>query len=107
MAWATLCELDELKEGEGKSVEIDGHRLAVFLHEGRVSVIDDRCPHAGASLSAGWIDRGCAVCPLHAWAFDLRDGKLQGTGAVGVDVYASRAIDHDGKKLIQADVPMP
>jgi nitrite reductase/ring-hydroxylating ferredoxin subunit len=107
MAWTTLCEMDELKEGEGKAVDVDGHRLAVFLSEGKPRVISDYCPHAGASLSAGWVDRGCAVCPLHGWAFDLQDGKLQGTGAVAVDTYPCRVIEHNGRQLVQADVPTP
>jgi nitrite reductase/ring-hydroxylating ferredoxin subunit len=107
MGWTTLCEKHELSEGEGKAVEIDGYHLAVFLHEGAVYAIDDRCPHAGASLAAGWVDRGCAVCPLHGWAFNLADGKLQGSGADGVDTYKTRTIDFAGRQLVQADLPTP
>ena len=79
MPWTSLCELDELEEGRGKYVEIGGFQLAVFLHAGNVYAMDNTCPHAGAPMAAGWVDRdaGCAVCPRHGWAFRLDTGELK------------------------------
>ena len=54
MAWTTLCKTEELTEGRGIYAEVDGYHLAVFLDKGEPSVIDDRCPHAGASCPPGW-----------------------------------------------------
>jgi len=44
--------------------------------EGDVFAIEDACNHAGASLAEGWIEDRCVVCPMHAYVFDLRTGKL-------------------------------
>lgn len=109
MAWTTLCDLDDLTDGTGKYSEIDGHRLAVFLNAGELSVMDDTCPHAGASLSAGWIDEGCAVCPLHGWAFDLKTAELRNgvPGEPAITLFPSRVLEENGRKLVQADLPMP
>ncbi|HEX8324481.1 MAG TPA: Rieske 2Fe-2S domain-containing protein [Tepidisphaeraceae bacterium] len=107
MPWTTLCEVSELTEGEARPVEIDGYRLAVFLHEGRPFVLGDACPHAGASMSGGWIEAGCAVCPRHLWRFNLADGKLHGSGADGLDTYVTRIVEHQGRALLQADLRMP
>lgn len=107
MPWSTLCELSELSEGQGKYVEIDGFRLAVFLDHGAVAVLDSRCPHAGADISAGHVEDGCAVCPWHAWAFELTTGQLRGSPGIGVDRYPSRLRVHEGKQFVQADLPMP
>ena len=85
-----MCELNELTEGEGRAVEESGFRLAVFLHGGEVRIIDDECPHARASLGSGYIDRGCAVCPLHGWAFDLGSGEMR--GSPGVKVLRSKRL---------------
>ncbi len=76
MSWVSLCRLDELEEGQGRYVEVDGFKLAVFLNAGEVSVMDNTCPHAGASLASGFVEQGCVVCPLHLWAFNLRTGEL-------------------------------
>jgi len=107
MSWTSLCELDELVEGHGKYVEIDGFQLAVFLHGGAVHVIDNHCPHAGGNLAAGAIEDGCAVCPWHRWAFHLTNGQLRGVPGVAVTHYASRLFTRAGKPgLVQADLPI-
>ncbi len=59
MPWTSLCDLDELKPDEGKYVEIDGFQLAVFLSDGKVSAMDNRCPHAGGNLAGGHVADGC------------------------------------------------
>ncbi len=109
MPWTSLCDLDELEEGRGKYVEIGGFRMAVYLHAGQVFVMDDACPHAGASLSAGHVADGCAVCPWHAWAFHLENGQLRGAPGVVIDTYKTRVIQPPGEgraKLVQADLPI-
>lgn len=73
-----LIGLDQLPLNEGVRVEAGGKELAVFRlsdPEG-VYVIDNACPHAGGSLSAGDILNGHVVrCPWHAWKFRLCDGQ--------------------------------
>ena len=105
MAWVTLCEMGELTEGRGKAVSVDGFRLAVFLDRGTAGVIDDACPHAGASLSRGTVEDGCAVCPSHHWAFDLTTGRLRDSAAVSVDRYPVRVMNHNGTRFVQAELP--
>lgn len=106
MPWASVCELHELSEGEGKYVEIDGFKLAVFLDGGKAYVTDDECPHARGSLAAGWIDRGCAVCPLHGWAFGVTDGAMRGAPGVKIRVYPVREKTlTDGRVMVQAELP--
>lgn len=106
MPWTTLCAMDELTEGHARAVEIDGYHLAVFLHDGEPFVLDDTCPHAGASMSGGWVEQGCAVCPRHAWRFDLETGNLAG-GGEALRRYSTRLHQHDGTMLVQADLAMP
>jgi nitrite reductase/ring-hydroxylating ferredoxin subunit len=106
VAWTSLCTIDELEEGKGKYVEIGGFALAVFLSGGEVSVIDNTCPHSGGNLSAGHVDDGCAVCPWHQWAFRLDNGELRGSGGVAVSRYPCRLFEYQGKKLVQAQLPI-
>jgi nitrite reductase/ring-hydroxylating ferredoxin subunit len=106
MGWTSLCRLDELTEGQGKFVQIDGFQLGVYLDGDKVYVMDDRCPHAGASISAGSIVEGCAVCPRHNWCFHLENGQLRDAPGVTVRTYRTRLYDHQGVMLVQAELPL-
>jgi len=101
MPWKPLCQLDELKEGSGKYVEVGAFQLAVFLHEGQPRVMDNYCPHAGGNLAGGIIEDGCAICPWHAWAFRVDNGELRDCPAVRVEVYPARIRDN----AVEADLP--
>ncbi len=105
MPWVTLCELSDLTDGRGKPVDVDGHRLAVFLDGGTPATLDNACPHAGIALSGGEVDAGCAVCPAHGWAFDLATGQLRGMPGVTIGHYPTRLHDHAGRRFVQADLP--
>src|SRR4029077_20614519 len=75
----TVCKVQDLHEGEGKTVAI-GHRMvALFRINGENFAIDDTCPHMGASLSGGYLENGIVTCPWHAWRFCLADGAWGGT----------------------------
>jgi nitrite reductase (NADH) small subunit len=107
MAWTSLCDLIELKDGEGKYVEIGGFKIALFLSGGRVYAMDNHCPHAGGNMAAGWVHDGCAVCPWHAWPFKLDSGELRGSPGVAIRTYAVRVIKLEGKPdLVQAELPI-
>lgn len=107
MSWTSLCELEELKEGSGMYVEIGGFELAVFLSGGKVYVLDNLCPHAGGSLAGGYVENGCAVCPMHHWPFRLDNGQMPDAPGVGVKAYPSRLVERDGKSaLVQAELPI-
>ena len=106
MSWTTLCELTDLRAGEGKYIEAGGYQLAIFLHEGKVHVLDNHCPHAGANLAGGWIDAGCVVCPKHGWPFHLENGQLRDNPGVAVPVYSIRLVERVGEPtLVQIQLP--
>ena len=107
MGWTSLCELNELVPGEGKYVEIGGFQLAVFIENGNVFAMDNTCPHAGGNLAGGYVEEGCAVCPWHYWAFRLDNGQLKDMPGVAVTTYKNRLYAHEGRKLVQADLPEP
>ena len=106
MPWISLCALSDLNEGKAKYVETAGRQLAVFLHRGNPHVIDNYCPHAGGSLSGGYIEDDCAVCPWHNWPFRLDTGELKGSSAVRITIYATRvSSDENSPPMVEADIP--
>ena len=77
MAEVSLGALEDLKDGEARRVDVDGHRLAVVRLGGAAYVIGDRCSHADYSLSEGEVDADqCTIeCWKHGSTFDLRTGE--------------------------------
>jgi nitrite reductase/ring-hydroxylating ferredoxin subunit len=83
--WVTVAQKNEVPEGEGLCVEAAGERIALFNIEGQIYAITDICPHAGGSLSDGWLDEHEVCCPWHGWTFDLKGEP--GPGADGATRY--------------------
>ena len=58
------------------ATEIEGRRLCICVLDGRVHILEDRCPHQGYSLSqAGCLIGGRLLCGLHGSTFDLATGQ--------------------------------
>lgn len=75
MDWAPVAKLADMEEGQGKKICHGGQVVAVFLTEGQVYAIDDRCSHAEASLSEGEVFETEVECPLHGAVFELTTGE--------------------------------
>ena len=66
--------LDQLKERGCMVVTGGGHAIAVFLHDGEVYAVDNRCPHMGFPLDRGSVKDGILTCHWHHARFDLSSG---------------------------------
>lgn len=74
-AFVELLPSASLKEGERTVVHAEGRALAVARVDGVVYAIDNVCPHRNGELGCGDLQGFHLYCPLHAWSFDVRDGK--------------------------------
>ena len=86
----TVCRVGDVIEGEGKTVSVGDKLIALFLEGGQYFAIDDCCPHMGASLSGGYVERGIVTCPWHAWRFRLKDGAWADNPRISIGCYAVR-----------------
>lgn len=82
-----VARLQDLEEGRGKCVRVQGRAVALFRQGSLVHAIDDTCPHRGSPLSDGVIQGDFVECPLHAWCFDLRSGAMRGNPALRIPTY--------------------
>ena len=58
------------------SVEISGTKICLAKFKDQIFAIAYKCPHAGGTLSDGYIDaRGNIVCPIHRYKYDLSNGR--------------------------------
>jgi nitrite reductase (NADH) small subunit len=65
----------DLPEGARTVVRAEGRDVAVVRVSGVVYAIDNVCPHRNGELGRGDLQGHHLYCPLHAWCFDVRDGK--------------------------------
>ncbi|MGH8959491.1 MAG: Rieske (2Fe-2S) protein [Acidimicrobiia bacterium] len=75
MSVERVASFADLKEGVGFRVEFNDHRVAIFLVDGTLFALGDRCSHAEASLSEGEVFDMEVECPRHGSAFDLATGE--------------------------------
>lgn len=95
--------VSSLPEGEGRKVrfERDGQTEEVLLSRvgGKLYAADTYCPHEGGRLAEGPLSRErYAVCPLHLYRFDPKDGSCVGIECDPIKVY--RAEEEDGVALV-------
>jgi nitrite reductase (NADH) small subunit len=75
------CHVDDVPHGEGRSLTVDGRRIALFRASSGWYALDGTCPHAGGPLADGILADCRVICPLHERAFDLASGAALHDGA--------------------------
>jgi nitrite reductase/ring-hydroxylating ferredoxin subunit len=89
-----VCLISEIVEGMARSVEIGDRRFALYNIGGTFYATDDRCTHARASLSEGFIEGDTIECPLHGGRFHIPTGQpLSPPVRVAVCVYPVQVMD--------------
>lgn len=116
MSRQRLCRIDEIPEDCGLRVCPAGSEpIAVFRCEGEVYVVQDTCPHAGASLAEGWVESHRVACPAHNAEFCLRTGAVLSFPAnepiktftaqiVDGEVFAELTVEADEAQDARSDV---
>lgn len=80
--WHPIAVARELTpEKPTKFLRILGENLVLFLDtSGRAGLVSDRCPHRGASLLYGRVEKRGIACAYHGWLIDC-EGKVLETPA--------------------------
>jgi len=92
---------DKLAPGESKTVQLGdglegGKQLLICrTMDGKVSVLDTKCPHEpGGRLIPGPLFEGTkAVCPLHNLHFDAKTGKNDQSMCKAATVHKIKEVD--------------
>lgn len=101
--WTIVSEARDLKPGKPLGLRIAGERIVFFRDAlGKACALLDRCPHRGAALSLGRVDKGEIECPFHGWRFDGEgcnrhvpwnpDAKRENLGAVALPVRETEGL---------------
>ncbi len=90
-----VASLDALQAARCKTVQANGHTIALFAHNGRVFAVDNRCPHMGFPLEQGSVKDGILTCHWHHARFDLESGGTFDQWADDVRRFAVEIRDGD------------
>ena len=78
--WVPACLSEELPEPDCDPIRLRvlGEDLIAFRDtEGRAGVMQERCPHRGASLFFGRNEEGGLRCLYHGWKMDVEGNVLE------------------------------
>jgi nitrite reductase/ring-hydroxylating ferredoxin subunit len=74
--WVKVCETTDMQEGYAKIAQLTAkERVAIFLHEGKLSAISNACAHQNGPLGEGKIIRCLVTCPWHGFQYDVTNGS--------------------------------
>ena len=79
--WLPACMSEEIAEPDGTPLRVRllGEDLVAFRDsQGRVGVVDEHCPHRGASLALGRNGACGLTCLYHGWKVDV-EGRVVAT----------------------------
>ena len=84
---------DELREGSGKALVVNGREVAVFRCQGQLYALQNRCPHEGGSLAGGVIEADEVICPIHGYRFNVKTGACSTDPRLPAKTFAVVAED--------------
>ena len=99
-----LGPVTELARQKRTVVRVGEIELLVIFHRRRFTVVENRCPHAGAALDDARVSRGALTCSAHFHRYPLDGGPCLGgpTHRIGGRLHTVPTRDIDG--CLYADV---
>ncbi|XP_022104629.1 apoptosis-inducing factor 3-like [Acanthaster planci] len=95
---ATVCKVDDLKDGEMREVEVGQGKALLINQLGEFSAIGHKCTHYGAPLIKGVLSNGRVRCPWHGACFNAKTGDIE--DFPGLDSVAKFEVRVDGEDVI-------
>ncbi|OEK06258.1 thiamine pyrophosphate-dependent enzyme [Roseivirga misakiensis] len=93
MKWhKVLDDVKDLPEGRVMSANAEHQVLCLTHFEGKISALDNRCPHQGGPLGEGSIENGLLRCPWHGWDYHPCTGLAPGYDD-GVETFLTKVED--------------
>lgn len=97
--WVEVAAPDEIPEGEARTFDIEGIRVAVARAKGQLYAIQDLCSHDDGPLGEGELEEFAIVCPRHGAKFDVRTGAVLAMPAVA-PIETFPVMEKDGKVMV-------
>lgn len=83
----SVIHADDITEGSGKPIVIDGKEIAVFKIGGELYATQNLCPHQGNRLSSGTLLGEDVICPGHGNRFNVKTGRCHTDSSLEIKTY--------------------
>lgn len=103
MPFLKIADSDQVPAEGARTFEVEGTKVAVFRHGGKLCALADTCPHQGGPLSEGSVKDGKVICPWHRWTFDLETGACENQEGTRAESYPIK--EEDGGLLVDVASP--
>ena len=88
--WTPALPISAL-DGQPQRVRVEGVGVVLYRNDGQVLAVGQHCPHLGAPMDDGWIDRDWIVCPWHGSRFACESGEVvRGPATAALPRYSTR-----------------
>ncbi|NOT59117.1 MAG: Rieske 2Fe-2S domain-containing protein [Acidobacteria bacterium] len=91
--FVAVCALGEIPEKRARVISLNGERIAVFKHDGKLSALSNVCQHQNGPLGEGRIVDGCVTCPWHGYQYLPETGVSPPPFKERVATYRVKLID--------------
>jgi len=95
VAFVKVASVNDLQDGQVKTVSANGKDLALSRVEGKFYAVDNTCPHRQGPLGDGELDGKNIMCPLHAKTFDVSTGSGVSDPALKVACFKTKVEGED------------
>ncbi|MBC7773527.1 MAG: ferric reductase-like transmembrane domain-containing protein [Pyrinomonadaceae bacterium] len=108
--WVDVGSVDEIPDKRAKIVCLrdmssrEPERIAVFRHNGTISVVSNVCEHQGGPLGEGKIVGGCITCPWHGYQYAPESGQSPPPFTEKIKTYEVRV---EGRRILVNPVGNP
>ena len=104
--WEEICQVRDMREGCAKVARLStGDRVAVFLHQGKLSAISNACAHQNGPLGEGRIVDCLVTCPWHGFQYDVTNGRSPAPFTEKVPTYRVKVDEGHVKVNWKANPP--
>lgn len=95
--FVNVAKKSDFKEGQGKVVDANGKKIALFYSKGNFYAIDNTCKHMGGPLGEGEIEDSIVTCPWHGWRYNIETGNNVVMPNIKVNTYNVKVENDDVK----------
>ena len=104
MAFVKVAQVNDLKKGEAKTVEVEGKQIALVRKDEEFFALDNTCCHRGGPLGEGSLEGDILVCPWHGWGYHIKTGVSLVNPEAKVSVFLVKVEGKDVFVDIEAKV---